>query len=310
MDCNETRMLLDADVDRELPPTDALRVQRHVDGCDACRRERETLAALGRAVRQAGYHRAPDALHARIAAALPAGAGREPLEMPAATPAGWLRWLRRAGWGGRAGRRGAASEAAGTGTGVAGAKANAKSGARAWAGRPFATLPAGWLAGLALALALGAAGGAALTAQRLTADRLADELVASHIRAGLSARDVDVVSTDRHTVKPWFNGRLDYAPPVADLGANGFALAGGRLDYVGQRRVAVLVYRYRQHLIDVYVFPGTDGPASRATVRQGYALERWQAAGMTWWAVTDAEPSALAAFRAALTARVTAPRTE
>ncbi|CAN0621456.1 putative transmembrane anti-sigma factor [Burkholderia multivorans] len=302
MDCNETRMLLDADVDRELPPTDALRVQRHVDGCDACRRERETLAMLGRVVRQAGYHRAPDALHARIAAALPGSAGREPLETPAARPAGWRGWLRRVGGGA------AASAGARTGRGVAGA--GAKAGGPAWAGRPFAALPVGWLTGLALALALGAAGGAALTAQRLTAARLADELVASHIRAGLSARDLDVVSTDRHTVKPWFNGRLDYAPPVVDLGANGFALAGGRLDYVGQRRVAVLVYRYRQHLIDVYVFPGADGPAARAAVRQGYALERWQAAGMTWWAVTDAEPSALAAFRAALTARVTAPRTE
>ncbi|KDB06773.1 putative transmembrane anti-sigma factor [Burkholderia sp. lig30] len=308
MDCNETRMLLDADVDRELPPTDALRVQRHVDGCDACRRERETLAALGRVVRQAGYHRAPDALHARIAAALPAGARREPLETRAARPAGWRGWLRRVGWGAAASAGAGTGTGTGTGTGVAGA--GAKAGGPAWAGRPFAALPAGWLAGLALALALGAAGGAALTAQRLTADRLADELVASHIRAGLSARDVDVVSTDRHTVKPWFNGRLDYAPPVADLSANGFVLAGGRLDYVGQRRVAVLVYRYRQHLIDVYVFPGTDGLASRAAVRQGYALERWQAAGMTWWAVTDAEPSALAAFRAALTARVTVPRTE
>ncbi len=307
MDCNETRMLLDADVDRELPPTDALRVQRHVDGCDACRRERETLAALGRAVRQAGYHRAPDALHARIAAALPAGAGREPLEPLeplAARPRGWRGWLRRGGWGAAASA--GAGTGTGTGTGVAGVGAQA--GGPAWAGRPFAALPVGWLAGLALVL--GAAGGAALTAQRLTADRLADELVASHIRAGLSARDVDVVSTDRHTVKPWFNGRLDYAPPVADLGANGFVLAGGRLDYVGQRRVAVLVYRYRLHLIDVYVFPGTDGPAPRAEVRQGYALQRWQAAGMTWWAVTDAEPSALAAFRAALTARVTVPRTE
>ncbi|CAN0621429.1 putative transmembrane anti-sigma factor [Burkholderia multivorans] len=302
MDCNETRMLLDADVDCELPPTDALRVQRHVDGCDACRRERETLAALGRVVRQAGYHRAPDALHARIAAALPAGAGREPLERQAARPAGWRGWLRRVGWGT------AASASAGAGAGAGAAGANAEAAAPVLAGRPFAALPAGWLA--ALALAVGAAGGAALTAQRLTAGRLADELVASHIRAGLSARDVDVVSTDRHTVKPWFNGRLDYAPPVADLSANGFVLAGGRLDYVGQRRVAVLVYRYRQHLIDVYVFPGTDGLASRASVRQGYALERWQAAGMTWWALTDAEPSALAAFRAALTARVTVPRTE
>ncbi|MBR8223855.1 anti-sigma factor family protein, partial [Burkholderia ambifaria] len=75
MDCNEARALLDADVDRELSAPDALRVQRHVDGCDACRRERERIVVLGRAVRQADYHRAPDALRASILAALPTAGG-------------------------------------------------------------------------------------------------------------------------------------------------------------------------------------------------------------------------------------------
>ncbi|WP_010103103.1 hypothetical protein, partial [Burkholderia oklahomensis] len=167
----------------------------------------------------------------------------------------------------------------------------------------------GW--GVALAIALAAAAGLAVGTRRAATERIVDEIVASHVRAGLSSRDIDVISTDRHTVKPWFNGRLDYAPPVVDLSASGFALAGGRLDYVGQRRVAVLVYRYRQHVIDVYVRPsGEGGAAPYATVSQGYALDRWDAAGMTWWAVTDAEPSALAAFRTALTARVAAPRAE
>ncbi|PCE24439.1 hypothetical protein BZL54_33380, partial [Burkholderia ubonensis subsp. mesacidophila] len=168
----------------------------------------------------------------------------------------------------------------------------------------------GW--GVALVVALAAAAGLALSAHRASTERTVDELVASHVRAGLSARDIDVISTDRHTVKPWFNGRLDYAPPVKDLGASGFALAGGRLDYVGQRRVAVLVYRYRQHVIDVYVRPAGEGGAAApyATVSQGYALDRWDAAGMTWWAVTDAEPAALAAFKTALNARLAAPRTE
>ncbi|WP_374991889.1 anti-sigma factor family protein, partial [Burkholderia pseudomultivorans] len=167
----------------------------------------------------------------------------------------------------------------------------------------------GW--GVALLVALAAAAAMALSAHRADTDRTVDELVASHVRAGLSARDVDVISTDRHTVKPWFNGRLDYAPPVEDLAASGFALVGGRLDYVGRRRVAVLVYRYRQHVIDVYVRPAGDGRgAPYATVSQGYALDRWNAAGMTWWAVTDAEPSALAAFRTALDARLAGTRVE
>ncbi|MBO2972621.1 anti-sigma factor family protein [Burkholderia pseudomallei] len=173
-----------------------------------------------------------------------------------------------------------------------------------------AALPGlGW--GVALTVALAAAAGFALDARRAATEHAVDEIVASHVRAGLSSRDIDVISTDRHTVKPWFNGRLDFAPPVVDLSASGFALAGGRLDYVGQRRVAVLVYRYRQHVIDVYVWPSGEGGARPyATVSQGYALDRWEAAGMTWWAVTDAEPSALAAFRTALDARVAAPRTE
>ncbi|MWA16735.1 anti-sigma factor family protein [Burkholderia pseudomallei] len=173
-----------------------------------------------------------------------------------------------------------------------------------------AALPGlGW--GGALTVALAAAAGFALDARRAATEHAVDEIVASHVRAGLSSRDIDVISTDRHTVKPWFNGRLDFAPPVVDLSASGFALAGGRLDYVGQRRVAVLVYRYRQHVIDVYVWPSGEGGARPyATVSQGYALDRWEAAGMTWWAVTDAEPSALAAFRTALDARVAAPRTE
>ncbi|VWC39170.1 anti-sigma factor [Burkholderia aenigmatica] len=175
----------------------------------------------------------------------------------------------------------------------------------------MAALPGlGW--GVALMVALAAAAGMALTAHHAETDRTVDELVASHVRAGLSARDIDVISTDRHTVKPWFNGRLDYAPPVEDLAASGFALVGGRLDYVGHRRVAVLVYRYRQHVIDVYVRPAGEGNAQApyATVSQGYALDRWDAAGMTWWAVTDAEAPALTAFRIALDARLAGARSE
>ncbi|CAI8691284.1 anti-sigma factor [Burkholderia pyrrocinia] len=297
MDCNEARALLDADVDRELSAPDALRVQQHVDGCDACRRDRARIVTLVQAVRQADYHRAPETLRASILASLPAaGDGRargqsraepepEPAPRSQPRPRGrrWFSWL---------------------GGGVSARPAPTGPGPR------VAALPGlGW--GVALMVALAAAAGMALSARHADTDRTVDELVASHVRADLSARAIDVISTDRHTVKPWFNGRLDYAPPVEDLAASGFALVGGRLDYVGRRRVAVLVYRYRQHVIDVYVRPAGVGPAAPyATVSQGYALDRWDAAGMTWWAVTDAEPSALAAFRTALDARLAGTHSE
>lgn len=298
MDCNEARALLDADVDRELSAPDALRVQQHVEGCEACRRERARIVTLVQAVRQADYHRAPDALRASILASLPAAADApvreqaqpeprsKPQPQPQPRPRGrrWFSWL--------------------TDQGGAARPVSAGMGPR------VAALPGlGW--GVALLVALAAAGGMALSARHADTDRTVDELVSSHVRADLSARDIDVISTDRHTVKPWFNGRIDYAPPVEDLAADGFALVGGRLDYVGRRRVAVLVYRYRQHVIDVYVRPAGEGPgAPYSTVSQGYALDRWDAAGMTWWAVTDAEPSALAAFRTALDARLGVTRTE
>ncbi|OXJ03197.1 MULTISPECIES: anti-sigma factor family protein [Burkholderia] len=294
MDCNEARALLDADVDRELSAPDALRVQQHVEGCEACRRERARIVTLVQAVRQADYHRAPDALRASILSSLPAAADApvreqaqpEPRSRPQARPRGrrWFSWL--------------------TDQGGAARPASAGMGPR------VAALPGlGW--GVALLVALAAAGGMTLSARHADTDRTVDELVSSHVRADLSARDIDVISTDRHTVKPWFNGRIDYAPPVEDLAADGFALVGGRLDYVGRRRVAVLVYRHRQHVIDVYVRPAGEGPgAPYTTVSQGYALDRWEAAGMTWWAVTDAEPSALAAFRTALDARLGVTRTE
>ncbi|VWD19484.1 anti-sigma factor [Burkholderia lata] len=296
MDCNEARALLDADVDRELSAPDALRVQQHVEGCEACRRERARIVTLVQAVRQADYHRAPDALRAGILASLPVAADvpareqaraeprPEPRSQPRPRGRRWFSWL--------------------TDQGGAARPASAGTGPR------VAALPGlGW--GVALLVALAAAGGMALSARHADTDRTVDELVSSHVRADLSARDIDVISTDRHTVKPWFNGRIDYAPPVEDLAADGFALVGGRLDYVGRRRVAVLVYRYRQHVIDVYVRPAGEGPgAPYSTVSQGYALDRWDAAGMTWWAVTDAEPSALAAFRTALDARLGVTRTE
>jgi anti-sigma factor RsiW len=135
---------------------------------------------------------------------------------------------------------------------------------------------------------------------------LEDELVADHIRSTLASHIVDVATSDRHTVKPWFNGRVDFAPPVADLADQGFPLVGGRLDYVQSRPVAALVYRRNKHLINLFVWPSRPGP-SRPPVRdsrQGYAVEHWRSGGLEFWAVSDVEARDLAAFRAAYLARV------
>lgn len=136
---------------------------------------------------------------------------------------------------------------------------------------------------------------------------LEDELVADHVRSTLASHLVDVETSDRHTVKPWFNGKLDFAPPVVDLADHGFPLAGGRLEYVRNRPAAALVYRHNKHVINLFVWPSAPGPSlppAKAS-RQGYAVEHWRAGGLEFWAVSDIEPKDLAAFRAAFTAATT-----
>jgi anti-sigma factor RsiW len=120
------------------------------------------------------------------------------------------------------------------------------------------------------------------------------ELVASHVRATLGNRLIDVASSDQHTVKPWLSARLPYSPPVADLSSEGFRLAGARIDYVGGKQVAVLVYQRRQHVIDVYVWPG-DGD-SGAFARDGFNVEHFARAGMRYALVSDLNRNELRDF--------------
>jgi anti-sigma factor RsiW len=151
---------------------------------------------------------------------------------------------------------------------------------------PFATFGAGMALAACLAFLLLPAG----------ADPDA-ELVADHIRALQPGHLTDVLSSDQHTVKPWFDSRIDYAPPVRDFAAQGFPLIGGRLDYIHGRPVAALVYRRDKHLINLYVWPDNGaGSAAALHTRNGYNIVRWTDRGMAFRAVSDVEATQLKDF--------------
>jgi anti-sigma factor (TIGR02949 family) len=126
---------------------------------------------------------------------------------------------------------------------------------------------------------------------------VAKQVLDAHLRSLQLTHLTDVASTDQHTVKPWFVGKIDFAPPVADFSSEGFPLAGGRLDVVGGRSVAALVYNRRKHVINLFVWPSEESDAApRSGAQRGYAWIRWTRGRMSFWVVSDVAPSDLEEF--------------
>jgi anti-sigma factor RsiW len=268
--CDECQERLAPYIDDELDVLDHHAVKAHLAGCPTCRPKYDSGRALGDTLRQKlPTFQAPDLLRARIGNALRAEAGRgspaaaEPRESSSTDP------------------RAAATSA------------------RSWRLLAFAATALFAVSTTYDIFAVRGPGPDIVQRSESVDRAIEHDLLASHVRSLMPGHLTDVASSNQHNVKPWFNGRLDYSPPVHDLSDAGFPLVGGRVDYVGNRAVAVLVYQRRQHLISVYVWPSAadiEGGAEHTPVqtRQGYHMLSWTSGGMTRWAISDLNEDELA----------------
>jgi anti-sigma factor RsiW len=266
MICEEAKKLIDGYLDGELDPITSQAIEQHLHECHNCDQAYKTHGSLIGAIGNATpYYKAPAGLHDRIQSSL----RKEIAEHPV-----------------RNGVRGAQ---------VIFRKGQPEARSILW------EAPWNWL-GLAAAIVL-----AAITVfnlvpgvQKRGADQfLATQLIASHARSLMANHLTDVASSDQHTVKPWLDAKLDFAPAVVDLSQKGFPLIGGRLDYLDNRAVAALVYQRRQHFINLFVWPARpDAAGSTKTIaRQGYQLLHWVDSDLNYWAVSDINEKELQEFK-------------
>jgi mycothiol system anti-sigma-R factor len=266
MNCDEVRKLMDGYLDGELDPVTSQKVDQHLRDCRKCEQTYEVDMVLSHAISQAApYYKAPTELRERIHASL-----RDAIS--ASTIADTARENQLLARSTKPEHR-----------------------------NIFSELPWNWL-GLAAAIILAAAIVSTLLPRMRapgTDQLLATQLIASHVRSLMANHLTDVASSDQHTVKPWLDAKLDFAPPVVDLASEGFPLIGGRLDYLDNRPVAALVYQRRKHFINVFVWPGEAAAArpAMAMSHQGYQLLHWADPDFNYWAVSDVSANDLQSFK-------------
>ncbi|GJE14367.1 anti-sigma factor family protein [Methylobacterium longum] len=265
IDDDETLLLLGAYLDGELSAGEVLAMERRLAAEPALRAAAERLRGLSADLRATpAPPPAPEALRGRVIHAIgfadPPPGGRS---MSGSRPGLW-----RGPWGG------------------------------SWGGLWRGSWRGSWQA-LAATLVLGLAGGATLGSGAFRVDRTGtavEAVLAGHLRGLAAPQPFDVASSDRHVVKPWFNGRTTLAPDAPDLADQGFPLVGGRIDIVAGNPVPTLVYRKDRHVISVTVLPAAEGPGAGEERRDGTTIERWSLGDLTYWAVSDLNRRDLRAF--------------
>lgn len=166
-----------------------------------------------------------------------------------------------------------------------------------------------WLMAAAVVAMIGAAYAVGARSASRPESSLADAAVSAHVRSLQQGHLTDVASTDGHTVKPWFTGKLDFSPTVPRLEAKGFPLLGGRLDYVGDHAAAALVYQRRAHIINVLTYPSatSETVSPRMETRRGYQIASWSAGGMNYWVITDLNADEVRTFCSLVREAASAP---